>query len=406
MKRVLIISNNCFSKTNSNGRTLGNLFYLYDKEKIAQFFISGQPDFTVCSNYYQVSDYDVLRSVLPFLNNKSASSKVVNPKRNAKNMLIRDFVWRLGWWQKKEYKKWLNDFRPEIVLLQMGDCTFMLKLAMQIAKKYGAKIFLYNTENYYFKEQNYFNDNHFLLYKLYISRYRKVFKKIIKKAEKTIYLCEKLRKVYDEEFHTSSVVIYNSTTLKRTDIQKDNFPVISYIGNLGLGRYKSLCDVADVLQQLGLKLNVYGQADDVILNIFSKYKSIIYHGHVSYEQVKEAIEKSHILFHVESFDEFYVNDTKYGFSGKIADSLASGKLFLIYADENIACSEYLKEHGINAVACNKKELELLLLKYTKSVEECKKVIEEEVALAEQNHSLIKNSQLFINALNEEKLDEN
>ena len=159
MKKVLVIANNCFSKTNSNGRTLGNLFCTYDKTKLAQFYISGVEDGDFCDNYFNVSDSDVIKSIMPFLKKKKTSDNKsvsgVERKRNVKNMIIRNVIWNLGFWKSKEFKKWLDDFNPDCVLLQVGDCAFMIKLALWIAKKYKAEIFLYNSEAYYFKENNY-----------------------------------------------------------------------------------------------------------------------------------------------------------------------------------------------------------------------------------------------------------
>ena len=63
--KVLVISNNCFSKTDSNGRTLAGFFYDYPKDKLAQFYIqNATPDFEVCNNYFRVTDSEALSSFL------------------------------------------------------------------------------------------------------------------------------------------------------------------------------------------------------------------------------------------------------------------------------------------------------------------------------------------------------
>lgn len=55
--RLLVLSNNSLSKSNSNGRTLGSLLQGWPKERLAQFAIMCiDPDFDVCENYYQVRD--------------------------------------------------------------------------------------------------------------------------------------------------------------------------------------------------------------------------------------------------------------------------------------------------------------------------------------------------------------
>ena len=61
--KILVISNNCFAKNNSNGRILGCLFKNIPVDDVAQFYIvNGTNDFEVCQNYYHVSDSMAIRS--------------------------------------------------------------------------------------------------------------------------------------------------------------------------------------------------------------------------------------------------------------------------------------------------------------------------------------------------------
>ena len=61
--RVLVFSNTCFSKSDSNGRTLGNLFSGWPKGRLAQFYIkSATPDFDVCDRYFLVTDGQALKA--------------------------------------------------------------------------------------------------------------------------------------------------------------------------------------------------------------------------------------------------------------------------------------------------------------------------------------------------------
>ena len=397
MKRVLVISNNCFSKTNSNGRTLGNLFYSYDKDKLAQFYISGNIDTDFCNNYFNVTDNDVINSLL--LHKKKMNNKVENvassKSRNCINMILRNFIWNLGFWKNKELLKWLDDFNPECILIQVGDCAFMIKFALWCAKRFNAKLFIFNSEGYYFKDYNYFRDGHDMLYKFFISNYKKWFKRIIKQAECSIYLCDQLKEDYDEEFHKKSIVIYNSSSLELPPITFDNFPVFSYIGNLGLGRDQSLCDVADEIQNIDklLKINVYGTAEEETVKLFESHEGIIYHGPINYDEVKLVMSASHVLLHVESFDSFYVNDTKYGFSGKIADILASKRLFFVYAPESIACVKYLRNNRIALVATNRAEL-VDCLKTILSKENIDGIVSKQTSVFLSNHSRAKNEEIM------------
>ena len=405
LKRVLVLSNNCFSKTNSNGRTLGNLFYTYDKTKIAQFYISGDEDDSVCENYYQVTDNDVIRSVFPFLkkNKEKESNYSSEKKRSVPNMILRNIIWDMGFWKNKRFKEWLDDFDPDCILLQIGDCTFMIKLALWVARRFNVPIILYNTEAYYFKNFNYFQDGHDFLYGIYIIIYRKWFTKIINKADVSIYLCDELKEVYDNEFKKKSLVIYNSSLLNPTQVDFKDFPVISYIGNLLLGRDKSLCDIAKVLYELdpSYVINIYGNATEETISLFNNQKAIKYHGFVSYDETQNVIRKSHILLHVESFDDFYVKDSEYGFSGKIADSLMSGRVFLVYGPNNIACVNYLKDNGVGSVAGNSEELKNVLVKIITDREYFNDLTRRQLDLAKRNHNLRINADKLKEIINDQ-----
>ena len=148
---VLVISNNCFSESDSNGRTLGNLFTGFPKESLSQFYIqSSEPDFNICDRYFRCTDTMALKSLLGkkfngvvMPNNTHKSAQTVKTarkrKRNALSMLARDFIWRLGSFKNEYFKKWISENAPDIVVLQAGDCPFMFDLAVSISKKYKAQ---------------------------------------------------------------------------------------------------------------------------------------------------------------------------------------------------------------------------------------------------------------------------
>ena len=60
--RGLIIQNNPFSYATGNGKTIASMFSEWTNENLAQIFTSNlQPDFTICKNYYKISDANALQ---------------------------------------------------------------------------------------------------------------------------------------------------------------------------------------------------------------------------------------------------------------------------------------------------------------------------------------------------------
>jgi len=412
MKKVLVISNNCFSKTDSNGRTLGNFFLGWDKNCLAQFYIqNSEPDYDYCENFFRVTDAQALSA---FKTGKCSGGKVEKPKenpgnsagqgaskskRNALTMTARNVVWQSGRWQNCGFWQWVAKFTPDIVLLQAGDCAFMYRLAFKVAKRQNAKLVIYNSEGYYFKKFDYFKSTGFAkcFYPVFYWDLKKALRKAYRASEYIIYLCDSLKRAYDREFSAPSEVIYTTSELTACESEKQN-PVftVSYCGNLGLDRYKGLMDIANVLQSISkdIFLDVYGRASQQVTEDFAKCPGVRYHGLIPYEQVKNVMYESDLVLHTESFDEFYCEDLKFAFSTKIADSLSCGTCFLLYAPGNLAGSQYLTENQAAYVVTEKSELFGVLQLLVTEPETRKKYIPQALALAEKNHRAETNTKRF------------
>lgn len=65
--RTLVVSNNPFSTTSNNGKTLASFFKDFPKDKIAQLYFSpALPDEESFPNYFQITDLQMFRSYFPW----------------------------------------------------------------------------------------------------------------------------------------------------------------------------------------------------------------------------------------------------------------------------------------------------------------------------------------------------
>ena len=375
--RVLIIGNECLSKSTSNGRTLRNFFVGWPKENLAQFYIHADaPDFEICDNFYCVTDGQALRGFIgkgksggvvaeaPITEGKQSSMKQSHG-RNAKTMLARELIWNSGRWGYKDFARWVAEFDPQVLLLQAGDCGFMFKLARKLAKKHRIPLVIYNSEGYYFKKFDYFRATGLAhrLYPVFYRQFCRQFRQAMKMAKEAIYICDPLRQDYDKEFTHSSHTVYTATGVTAAEKRPHDGFVASYLGNLGVGRHEPLIEIGNTLQKISpeLRLNVYGKApNEQVQKALEDCPGICLKGFVPYEQVVEVLQQSDLLVHGESQDSFYREDLKYGFSTKMADSLASGTCFLLYAAPELACARYLKEQQAAYVVSDGEELEQTL----------------------------------------------
>lgn len=411
-KRLLIISHNCFSKTGSNGRTLANYLNGWQKEKLAQIYIHPEmPDFDICSQYYCISDMAVLKSIVKrdpagfvvqnttYLEKSDTTIDRTKSRKNSLMFLMRELAWKSKLWNYGGLEKWLDDFAPEIILVQAGDAAFLFDLAISVGKKYNAEIAVYNTEGYYFKKISYLKENKVSkrFYPILNLYFKKAYSRLVCKSKVQIYNCNLLAEDYEATFHTGSKVIMNTSEFTNEAVFYPKKKKILYAGNLGLYRHISLIEFANAVQQVdpNMKVDVYGRIpDEVVKAQIDNCSAIRFHGFISYEKLKKELRESQFLLHVESFDAFYKEDLKYAFSTKIADSLAAGSCLFVYAPENMAVIQYLQGKEAAALITTQEFLKEKIAGVLQDELLCQTYAENGRKLAERNHNLIKNREEF------------
>lgn len=414
--RVLIIANNCFSKSNSNGRTLGNLFYGWPKEYLAQMCIIPQdPNWDLCDNYYCMSDRAMLSAFIHFHKGKGVQLKSLDYRKNESSgnigrknvgkktiqkVLLRELVWAGKRWNSKDFNEWVDSFNPEVIVLQLGDCCFMLNIVLHLSKSRNIPLIIYNTEGYYFFERNWHHLTRmdWAVFPFYRKYYRLKVEQVLAYASHSVYLNDKLKEDYDAQFHKPSTAIYNSSDLVASTkpLFQDDIPKIAYLGNLGLDRDSALIEVGEVLQQINSSyyIDVYGGASEDVEARLRSARGVHFHGRVLYDEVKRVISESDILFHVETEKGYKERQLQYAFSTKIADSVASGRCFVVYAPAELACSKYVKHYDCGWVASNKEELKKQLLAIVSDKAKREQTIKNALIVAEKNHNYANNAKLF------------
>lgn len=421
-KHILVISNNCFSQSDSNGRTLGNLFVGWPKENIAQMcVIARDPNWDLCDNYYCIEDKSMLKAFIKgrkavgrkleeqFTDDHSSKNIVETKRTNVGNktvskVVLRELIWAGKRWNSKSFQKWVDDFNPNVLVLQFGDSFFMLDIAYHIATTRNIPLIIFNTEGYYFFPHNWHHiskwDN--WIFPIYKRIYCKKVERVMGIAKHCIYLNDKLQEDYDKVFGKTSTVIYNSSSVKwsNTPLFANKNPRICYLGNLGLDRDSGIIDIGEVLYNINpeYKIDVYGRANEDVQKRFAKAVGVEYKGLVSYDKVKQVISESDILFHVETMKGYKERQLQYAFSTKIADSIASGRCFVIYAPNELACSKYINLHRCGWVASTKEELREKIQEIINDKEARVSILENAKRVAIKNHCLESNATKFQNIL--------
>ena len=424
--KVLIVSYNPLSKEGANGRTLEFLVGAYDANNISQVYFSGEtPDFSVCHNYYRVCENQLLKSVLKRkkaggrVSDTADHTLVSNPdeektadgiaryaKKNKRSVCIkffRNILWKIGRkkWQTQEFDEWIQDVSPDVIITISGKNSCFHAIAVDLSRKYHLPLVVYHCEDYCMKN----TQGRSFLYKRYISGLKKSVKRMMECASLAIYNSNRIKQIYEENFKTTSLVAYMSTDMIPREEKKTmsnlHSMVFSYIGNLGLDRYRSLYEISKALKKVvpGAVLNIYAPSvPDDFVPLLESTDNMNYKGYVSYSECRKIMMESDVLVHAESFDEKTKSDLQIAFSTKIADSLASGVPFFVYAPIGIASTDYLLETHSACVATNSDELYSKLIEFVNSEKVRHEYVTAAQRVAKENHSFAVTTEMIANSI--------
>lgn len=377
-KRVLIISNNPFSNTENNGKTLASIFAKYDQDNINQlYFENSYPTALENSNFFRITDEEILNK---FLNNKNETKKDGQSRKETKSShsnlarIFREFIWKEKYWLTKELEKWLEEISPEIVFFMAGDSGFAYNITNYVIKKFNSELITYVTDDYILPNLSF---NIFETARR-LSIRRKM-KKVFKKSKKVFTISPAMQYEYYNRFAVKSEVLANITNygLQSKKYKKNQKYVIVYAGGLHYGRLNPILKMAKEIQKLKyqdyFEINLY-TSGKIKKNMINKYDDVLrIHKPVLSDKLREVYNEADLLLHVESFKSKYKKKTKLSLSTKIPEYILSRRPILAYGPKRISSMAFLED--ISIFSFNKKQLRLNLMKVHKKPEELNILVE-------------------------------
>ena len=380
--KILIISNNSFTKYTNNGKTLYSLFGHFDKNNLNQLFFRdyGIPDFSICNNFYRITDYDALMNFL-FIKNKLGAILIQNTfasdyffnfnfsflKSSFILRVFRDLLWLCVNKKNIHFLGWLDRIKPDLIFFLPGRERFSHDYALLISKRLNIPLFVYFTDDYILN----YNKRNLFSRIVYNQRYR-TFKKTINHASDLFAISSLMAIDYSKYFDRKFGVLINSVhfgNYQHEILKNQNYLILSYFGSLHTGRDKMLIKLAKILHSLNLNIiiNLY-TTDSLNKFVIHKYKNlgINYLGQIFNDDLKIAILESDILLHIESDILTNINKTYYSISTKIPEYLISKKPILAFGPTNIASFKLLSENNIGYVISSNDDVHLIenkLLKF-------------------------------------------
>lgn len=363
--KVLVISQNAFSKKYNNGKTLEAIFSEFKKEDIAQLFFGQNevPDFDFCDMYFKITDLMLLRSFLKSNANcgEELSTKefaVQSGLTNRKNSLmfnfaksqvkyasfLRDLLWLAGRWKSPNLQLWIKNFNPDKIFFLGGNFGFTHRIAVNLSKSLNIPLTTYFTDDYILNPiaKNFYQ----WCEQKYLT---KIFLRTILQSSHRFVIGTEMVSEYSKYFEKSFLPLMNSVPItKYVPYVPNDVIVMSYFGSLHLKRWQVLLQIAKLLPNTVFNVYTINIPEPMILDLFKKaninYKSPVYG-----DELTSAMINSDILVHVESYDEYYRSLTKLSISTKLPEYLATGRLVLGFGPPELASMKLLSENGIGVV---------------------------------------------------------
>lgn len=394
--RVLVISHNSFSDTQNNGKTLSAFFKGWPKDRLAQLYLwPEEPDLTVCEQYYRITDYEILAGFLRG-HHKAGGEHVVKNENNELNaqsnlgrfvgslykkrgnhdggqglhsviyelfkrrvpvaLIGRDILWNLDYWKTDDLNEWLNKFAPDLVFYQSSNGVFAFRLVNWISHTLSIPIIMEVTDDYVSPKRTI--DIFWWGHYFWLKRW---FTMTVKKACKVIAIGDLMAEEYRHRFGGEYDVLMNSVSIDKIDsscyAHRDNGAVkFIYAGSLHLNRWKTISVIGQCLKELSAE--GYNTQFDIFTNVqpsSTEQKAITippvmrYGGSLNQEELKNTLNKSDILVHVEAFDRKSRATTRLSVSTKIPEYMITGRCIFAVGPKEVASIQYLQQNNIAEV---------------------------------------------------------
>lgn len=409
--RLLIVGTVPYN-TKSTSRAFDAYFHYWEKDNIAQIFSHTKtPCKGHCETLYQITDKRMLQRWL----GKKTDTGVIYHRENLPDEwtdtnlelgdstteaiykigwkhtpfthLMRGIVWRKRFWCTEKLNKWLDQFEPECVFLAFSDDYFIPQIAMYVAERYNIPIVSCIGDDYYFNTERTISP----LYHLYKFTYKKLIDQVLAWPGSAMYISDKIRDKYNVEFGLDGETVYLASTIERKQFSviDTERPVITYFGNIRMGRNNSLNDIGFALGEISSKyvLEVYSnEPDKAYYGVFESNPNVKFMGSVPYTEVQKRMAESDITVIVEGFSEHDINLSRYSLSTKAADALASGASILTYGSLESGIIDYMQSTKASVVCTRKEDLVGSIKRLMADTDLQKRYYEQAIVMTEKHHN--------------------
>ncbi|WP_354330191.1 hypothetical protein [Pedobacter sp. CG_S7] len=368
--KVLIISVEPFNRNNGTGITLSNLFDGWDRNSIAQIYMSPmERENTICSNYYQLSpkiaylDYycrSFFSSLFKKINvEKTNSPAAVTLERKHStykaqfHLNVRAIADLSPIHLPAQLFEWINEFKPDLVYCALGNAR-MLNITIKISKIINKPIVPHFMDDW--------PSTLYTQMELFGLARNKLIKRInimLKCSNGGLCISDLMADEYKIRYNLPFSPFVNCVEDKKFDsphLNGDSYNfTIMYIGGLHLNRWKSLLDISMAIEKINAPIyfKIYCPTHDNVLYAkhFKDNRLTTFEGSIDNSEVFKTLKKASLLVHVESFDMNFAQYTRLSLSTKIPQYMAAGKPIMGYGPKGLASMLHIELASAGKIVC-------------------------------------------------------
>ena len=402
-----LILNVSFNPREGAGITIGNLFWNWPIDCLANACINCYHDDNKCINYFDIGTSKTENNKQNKNGNIVALDSGEFKNSPLKKLLIGfkttgesfGFINKIS--LSAEFLTWVQKFDPQIIYavsFSAKDIPFLI--AIKNSLNIPMVLHIYD---------DWIEHNRYGYFKFLFSWIVKLrFKKLLKKCDGHFAISEKMAEVYTKRYGLKFKSFHNPSNFSPSHRRHINLNkreikigIFGTVGENNINEIMLLNDAVNEFESADISIHLYGsiRKTQMIEDLVSKAR-IVVHGLIPHNEIYERLIECDILFLPLSFKKANKRYLQLSMPTKFTEFLSSGVPILVFAPSDFALSEYSRKNKCAFVVSNYSKEELLngLHRLIENNENTVAIISKALDLFSKSHNIEKVSENFKNNL--------
>lgn len=374
---MLVLSTTSWNLDNSFGSTHSSVFDPFQDLSVSSLYTeTGAPDARCVDNAFQMTETDLLRSMLT--PGRGAGHKVTpvsdsrvgitgwdrrldgfashfRGKRTVGKAIVlqaRRLLWLVGPWKSAELDSFIEEARPDVIFLPLYASAHINRLALHVKEHAGVPMVAYVSDDVYSLKQFSLSPV-FWVQRLLL---RRLLRRVLEECE-WLYVVSDLQKdEYERDLGIECRVLTKLGAFTgdappvKERFEGDETVVFTYAGNIGNERWKTLRDIGDAIsaanrQGKDARLDIYTMTPvrGKIRKALADHDSIRVHTAVPAGQLEGIYAQSDVLVLAEPMSLKGRLSVRHSLSTKVVEYAATGRAMMSRGPQGVASALHLQQ---------------------------------------------------------------